>query len=112
MPEKRKKEEKQPQGVDLMKFFSSQEEQPQAAAGSRPASREEALLTEEVEKLLLQRIKQEPSGLTRSQLYEWSKKRGVNPASFYRALTSLIEKGLVQRKFDSTREEYVFIAVH
>ncbi|QOJ78237.1 hypothetical protein IG193_05560 [Infirmifilum lucidum] len=109
MPEKKRKEEKQPPAIDLTAFLSTQEQQPSKAEGKAASASREALLTEEVERALLQRIRQEPGGLTRSQLYEWSKKKGVSPAVFYKALTSLVEKGLVQRRFDSTREEYVFV---
>ncbi len=110
MTEKKRKEEKQPSAVDLMAFLSTQEQQASKAEEKTVSALSQALLTEEVERVLLQRIRQEPGGLTRSQLYEWSKKRGISPAAFYKALTSLVEKGLIQRRFDSTREEYVFVA--
>ncbi|AKG39179.1 MAG: hypothetical protein ACP5II_05705 [Infirmifilum sp.] len=109
MPSKRKKEEKQPSGVDLTAFLTPGSEEKKTVEGEK---REEpgigALLTEEVEELILERLKPEGGGLTRSQLYEWSKKKGIKPAVFYKALTSLIEKGVVVRKFDPSKEEYVF----
>lgn len=106
MPSRPKKEEKKPTNLDLTAFLLSENEKNQKKNVQEESG---ALLSEEVENMLLHYIKSEPNGVPRSQLYEWSKKKGIAPSTFYRALTSLIEKGLIVRKFDPSREEYILL---
>jgi len=46
--------------------------------------------------------------VSKSELWSWVKRRGLSPASFYRALTKLLREGAVKRVFDEDLEEYVF----
>lgn len=46
--------------------------------------------------------------VSKSELWSWVKRRGLSPASFYRALTNLLREGAVKRVFDGDLEEYVF----
>ncbi|MEZ0345401.1 MAG: hypothetical protein ABWK01_02505 [Infirmifilum sp.] len=109
MPSKRKKEEKQTSNVDLTAFLTPQPEKTvKSEAQEAEEAKGKAYLTSEVEERILQLLNSEPSGLSRNQLYEWSKKEGIKAATFYQALTSLVEKGLVNRSFDPERQEYIF----
>lgn len=112
----RKKKEKEKEGkktvIDLTAFLTPQkpsapEEKPEKTA-SKPVAKK--MLTTELEELLLNYIKSHPSGVTKSQLYMWAKKRGIKPIDFYKALTHLIANNAVKRFFDPEREEYAFIA--
>lgn len=107
MPTRKKKEEKPQAGPDLTAFLG----QPLQKEGTAkpPVEAGEALLISEIEEKIVQLLRREREGLTRSQLYAWSKKTGIKPASFYKALSALIEKGVVIRRFDPAREEYVFL---
>ncbi len=112
----RKKKEKEQKGekpvMDLTAFLTPQqpsvaEEKPEKKVPENTAKK---MFTSDIEELLLNYIKSYPSGVTKSQLYEWAKKKGIKPVDFYRALTRLITNKAVKRFFDPEREEYAFIA--
>lgn len=99
MPQRRRKEagDQPPVTADLTSFFT----QPVGKEVEQPH------LREDVEALVLALLKSRGL-LTRSELYEWAKKRGIKPVELYRSLSSLLSKGLLGRRFDAEREEYVF----
>lgn len=67
-------------------------------------------LSEDIEASVLDFLRSRGS-LTRSELYEWSKKRGIKPVELYRCLSSLLNRGVLSRRFDTEKEEYVFYLV-
>lgn len=101
MPQKKKKEsgEQSPASVDLTSFL----ERPPPDEERR----QQPYLSEDIENAILSLVRSR-GPLTRSELYEWSKKRGIKPAELYRCLSSLLSRGALNRKFDAEREEYVF----
>ncbi|OYT31418.1 MAG: hypothetical protein B6U94_03120 [Thermofilum sp. ex4484_79] len=46
--------------------------------------------------------------ITRSKLYDWSKKNRIPPALLYKALQSLLRKKIIKREFSNEHQEIVF----
>lgn len=99
MPQRKRKEagDQPPVTVDLTSFLS------QTGGGES----KQPYLGEDIEALVLDLLKSR-GPLARSELYEWAKKRSIKPVELYKCLTSLLNRGVLVRKFDSEREEYVF----
>ncbi len=100
MPKRQRREggEQHREIADLTSFFERRGEE---------EAKPQPYLREDIEAAILSFVRSRGT-VTRSELYEWSKKRGIKPADFYRCLTSLVSKGVIERKFDTQREEYVF----
>lgn len=104
---KKKKDEKKPPAIDITSFLT----QPGEEGGEKAETKEEkTLFITDIESMILSYLKSNPRGATKSELYEWSKKKGIKPAEFYKALTRLFAKKALRRYFDPEREEYVFVA--
>ncbi|ABL77809.1 hypothetical protein [Thermofilum pendens] len=97
---KKKGEEEKPPAVDLTSFLSPQSEE-------RAAPRVQAFFTEDVERMIVEEVTRSSGGVTRSELYKRVTGRGVKPVEFYRALTNLLGKGVLKRRFSPELEEYV-----
>lgn len=112
----KKKHKRKPGEVSLLSFVEapSTEEKEEKVKRERKENVGEpggveaaAAATGEVEGEILEFI----SGrgrVSKSELWSWVKKRGLSPASFYRALTKLLREGAVKRVFDEDLEEHMF----
>ena len=113
----KKKHKKKPTEISLLSFVetSSAEErekkeergEKERRAGELGGVEAAAAAAGEVEGEILEFI----SGrgrVSKSELWSWVKRRGLSPASFYRALTKLLREGAVKRVFDEDLEEYMF----
>ncbi len=111
----KKKHRKKPEEISLLSFVEApsagerekeEREEKERRAGELGGV-EAAAVAGEVEGEILEFI----SGrgrVSKSELWSWVKRRGLSPASFYRALTKLLREGAVKRVFDEDLEEYVF----
>ena len=112
----KKKHRKKPAEISLLSFVEvpsaeEREEKEERGEKERRAGElggvEATAAAGEVEGKILEFI----SGrgrVSKSELWSWVKRRGLSPASFYRALTKLLREGAVKRVFDGDLEEYVF----
>jgi len=113
----KKKHRKKPEEISLLSFVEApsaeerekkeEREEKERRAGELGGVEAAAAAAGEVEGEILEFI----SGrgrVSKSELWSWVKRRGLSPASFYRALTKLLREGAVKRVFDGDLEEYVF----
>ena len=111
----KKKHKRKPEEVSLLSFVeaSSTEEKKEKVERDRETAGEPggieavAAAAGEVEGEILEFISGRER-VSKSELWSWVKRHGLSPASFYRALTNLLKKGVVKRVFDGDLEEYVF----
>jgi len=112
----KKKHRKKPEEISLLSFVEApsagerekeEREEKERRAGELGGVEAAAAAAGEVEGEILEFI----SGrgrVSKSELWSWVKRRGLSPASFYRALTKLLREGAVKRVFDEDLEEYMF----
>lgn len=90
MPDKDKSD------ADLLSFFYADQTRKEAATA--PSGK------------VLGFILERGGRVSRSELYEWALDNGLKPAELYAALKDLLDKKAVERRFDDTINEIVFIA--
>jgi len=98
----------QKEGVDLLSFFEAppagpkQEGTGQAKAEVQPPS------ASAIESELMCLLKSKGGRVTKTELYSWAKKRGIPPASLYRAVTNLLQGSKIAKRFDEKSEDLVY----
>lgn len=103
MPSKRsRRAERQGGGSsDLLSFFSVERDvSALTTAQTTVVDSEEAVLSF---------IKGKGGKVTKSELYEWAKKRELTPAALYRALSKMVKDGIITKKFDENSQELSYV---
>lgn len=102
MPSKaaKKGEEK---SVDLLSFFSEEKLEERGKVRAETSGN-----LSELELAVVSFLKSKGGKATKSELYQWAKKRGVAPAALYATITKMLQSGTIRRSFDESAQEIAF----
>ncbi|MEM1508800.1 MAG: hypothetical protein QW291_06060 [Thermofilaceae archaeon] len=63
------------------------------------------------EELIVSFVEEKGGKVTKSELYEWAKVRGLTPATLYRIIARLIGEKVLRKEFDEDVKELVYILI-
>jgi len=98
----------QKEGVDLLSFFEAPPARPRQEGAGQAKAEVQLPSASAIEGELIRLLRSKGGRVTKTELYSWAKKRGIPPASLYRAVTSLLQGGRIAKRFDEKSEDLVY----
>lgn len=63
------------------------------------------------EEFLISFVEEKGGKVTKSELYEWAKVRGLTPATLYKVVARLVEEKVLYKEFDDEVKELVYVLI-
>lgn len=93
--------------VDLLSFLSATHEGEEETSQARKA--EEAQLTSADREADVRNFLRSKGGrATKTELYDWAKRKGISPAALYSMISRMVGEGKVVKRFDESSQELVY----
>lgn len=112
MPSRLVRKEEHKERVDLLHFLGSLNEMvspPQETKqkeGTVPTSS-----PSDISALILSLLKEKGGRVSKSELYEWSRRAGITPVTLHETLLRMVQKGFLTKRFDDELKDLVYCLV-
>lgn len=94
-------------GVDLLSFLSTTPGRGEEASHTQKAE-EAQLINADREADVRHFLRSKGGRATKTELYNWAKRKGITPAALYSVISRMVSEGKVAKRFDESSQELVY----